>query len=83
ELRVGAQHGAFCLGCCWLLMLVLVALGTMNVFLMIGLAAVVVLEKYSPHGDVVARVVAVAAIALAVVTLVVPQAGLGMPAMQS
>ena len=83
ELRVGLRHGAFCAGCCWLLMLVLVALGTMNIFLMIGLAAVVVLEKYSPHGEILARAVAAAAIALAVVTLLVPQTGLGTTAMQS
>lgn len=84
DLRVGMHHGAFCLGCCWALMLLLVALGTMNVFLMLGLVAVVVAEKYSAHGRLLSRLVAVAAVALAVVALAVPQAGLGVgPSMMS
>ena len=81
DFRVGLHHGVFCLGCCWALMLLLVALGTMNIFVMLGLASVVVLEKYSARGEAISRLVAVAAVALAVIAVVVPQAGLGMPAM--
>lgn len=81
DLRVGMHHGAFCLGCCWALMLVLIALGTMDVFVMLGLVAVVVLEKYGAHGETLSWLVAVIAVALAVVAVAVPQAGLGAPAM--
>jgi len=81
DLRVGMHHGAFCLGCCWALMLVLIALGTMNVFVMLGLVAVVVLEKYTTHGEALSQLVAVVAVALAVAAVAVPQAGLGAPAM--
>lgn len=77
DLRVGLHHAAFCLGCCWALMVLLVVLGTMNVFVMLGLAAFVVLEKYSSHGLLVSRLGAAAALALAAVALFVPQAGLG------
>ena len=45
DLRVGAHHGAYCLGCCWALMVVLLALGAMSVVPMLVLAAVVVTEK--------------------------------------
>jgi predicted metal-binding membrane protein len=81
DLRVGMHRGALCLGCCWALMLVLIALGTMNVFVMLGLVAVVVLEKYGAHSEALSRLVAVIAVALAVVAVAVPRAGLGAPAM--
>jgi predicted metal-binding membrane protein len=45
DLRVGVDHGAWCLGCCWSLMLLLVTFGVMNVFAMVVLAAVIVIEK--------------------------------------
>ena len=39
------SHGAFCLACCWALMVVLVAVGLMNLAAMVALAAVVLTEK--------------------------------------
>ncbi|MFJ8632280.1 DUF2182 domain-containing protein [Streptomyces sp. NPDC093568] len=45
DLRVGAHHGLYCVGCCWGLMIVLIPLGLMNVAAMAGLAAVIFLEK--------------------------------------
>ena len=45
DTRVGLDHGAWCLGCCWALMLLLVTFGVMNVFAMVVLAAVIVIEK--------------------------------------
>lgn len=58
--RLGATHGGFCLGCCWLLMVVLVALGTMNLWWMAALAGVIFVEKLAPHGEALTRVTAVA-----------------------
>ena len=63
--RVGLHHGAYCVGCCWALMVLLVPLGVMNVAAMAGLAAVVFLEKLWRHGPVVARVTGVAFLVLA------------------
>jgi predicted metal-binding membrane protein len=83
DLRVGMHHSAFCLGCCSALMLLLIALGTMNVFIMLGLVGVVILEKYSAHGEAISRITAAAALALAVVAVAIPQAGLGAPAMST
>ncbi|MET9462542.1 DUF2182 domain-containing protein [Streptomyces canus] len=45
DLRVGAHHGLYCVGCCWGLMIVLIPLGFMNVAAMAALAVVIFLEK--------------------------------------
>ncbi len=66
DLRAGAHHGGYCLGCCWGLMLILVAVGVMNVAAMVGLAAVVLLEKTWRWGPALGRLAGVAALALAV-----------------
>jgi predicted metal-binding membrane protein len=51
DVRVGAYHGGYCVGCCWSLMLVLVAVGLMNWAWMVGLTAVVFLEKVWRSGQ--------------------------------
>jgi predicted metal-binding membrane protein len=50
-LRVGVEHGAVCVGCCAGLMLVLVALGAMNLVWMALVAGLIVLQKVLPYGD--------------------------------
>lgn len=72
DLRAGAHHGAFCLGCCWSLMLLLAAFGLMNLWAMVVLAVVITAEKLAPAGRLVARAVGVASIALAVAVFWVP-----------
>jgi predicted metal-binding membrane protein len=72
DLRVGLYHGAFCLACCWGLMALLVAFGLMNLAAMIVLAAIVLVEKTSPWGYRVSRVLGVAALVLAVVVIFRP-----------
>ena len=47
-LRMGATHGLYCLGCCWVLMLLLFAVGVMNLLWIAALAIVVLLEKLLP-----------------------------------
>ena len=66
DLRVGINHGAFCLACCWALMAVLVPAGLMNLAAMVALAAVVLAEKTWRRGPGLSRVVGVAALILAV-----------------
>ena len=73
ELRVAAHHAAFCLGCCWLLMAVFLAFGVMNIWAMVGLAAVVVGEKLLPRGEVVGRVAGVVFLVLALAVVVSPR----------
>ncbi|MFG2883393.1 DUF2182 domain-containing protein [Streptomyces sp. NPDC048297] len=72
DVRAGAHHGAFCLGCCWSLMLLLAAFGLMNLWAMVALAAVIAVEKLAPAGHLVARAVGVTSIALAVAVFWVP-----------
>ena len=45
DVRVGIYHGGYCVGCCWSLMLVLVAVGVTNMAWMVALTAVVFAEK--------------------------------------
>ncbi|MFL6088765.1 MAG: DUF2182 domain-containing protein [Aeromicrobium sp.] len=56
-LEVGLRHGAYCLGCCWALMAVLIALGVMHVGWMAAVAAVILAEKVLPGGRVTAAVI--------------------------
>jgi predicted metal-binding membrane protein len=72
DLRVGAHHGGYCLGCCWALMVILVAVGVMNVAAMVGLAAVVLIEKAAPRGPALGRLVGATALALAVAIIWFP-----------
>lgn len=46
--RMGLEHGAFCLGCCWVLMLLLFYGGVMNVYWIAGLSLIVLAEKTFP-----------------------------------
>ena len=46
--RVGLEHGTYCIGCCWALMLLLFAAGVMNVVVIAGLAVWVAFEKLTP-----------------------------------
>ena len=53
--RMGMEHGAFCVGCCWVLMALLFVGGIMNVLWIAVLATVVLLEKLAPRGPWFAR----------------------------
>ena len=48
--RMGLEHGTYCLGCCWALMLLLFAAGVMNLYAIIILTLLVVVEKVAPAG---------------------------------
>ena len=72
DLRVGAHHGGYCLGCCWALMVILIAVGVMNVAAMLGLAALVLVEKLWARGPLAGRLAGVAALALAAATIWLP-----------
>lgn len=55
-LEMGLKHGAYCLGCCWILMALLFVLGVMNLVWIAGLAFFVLLEKAAPKGEWVSRI---------------------------
>ncbi len=69
-LRMGLEHGTYCLGCCWFLMGLLFFGGIMNLFWIAGLAAFVLLEKTIPIGLWFGRIAGIAATACGVLMLV-------------
>jgi len=54
-LRMGLEHGAYCVGCCWALMLLLFVAGVMNLAWVALIAAFVFAEKLLPAGRLVSR----------------------------
>ena len=70
-LRLGAMHGGYCVGCCWLLMALLFVGGVMNLTWIAALAILVLIEKVLPPGQWVGRGVGIALIVWGVATLVV------------
>jgi predicted metal-binding membrane protein len=59
-LLAGLRHGSYCIGCCWLIMLVLFVVGIMNLAWVAALAAVILLEKDAPWGQFIGRVAGLA-----------------------
>lgn len=55
-LRMGAEHGLYCVGCCWGLMVILFAVGVMSVFWMVAVAGIIFAEKVFPYGLRLSRV---------------------------
>ena len=64
-LRLGIDHGAFCVGCCWALMLLMFVVGTGSLGWMLALAAVMATEKNLPGGQRLSAPLGVALIAWA------------------
>jgi len=71
SLRLGVLHGAYCIGCCWTLMVLLFAFGVMNFYWIAALMVFVLLEKVVPHPGTVSRVAGLAAIAAGIVYIAV------------
>ncbi|WP_246999093.1 DUF2182 domain-containing protein [Halosolutus gelatinilyticus] len=69
--RTGLEYAVNCVGCTWPLFAVMVALGSMNLSVMIGLTVVVVLERVAPESDDVALAWGVVLLAAAAFTLLV------------
>lgn len=72
-LRMGFLHGGYCLGCCWLLFVMIFPLGIMNIAAMAAITLLILAEKALPWGRVATRATAGALIAYGAVVLVAPQ----------
>lgn len=79
-LRMGVEHGVWCVGCCWALMAALFALGVMSIGWMALIGAFIAGEKLLPWKRLASRTVAVAltAIALGVALMPVTMDGMAM-----
>lgn len=60
--RMGLEHGLYCVGCCWLLMLLLFVGGVMNLWWVAGIAILTSIEKLLPRGKLIAQSVGLLAI---------------------
>jgi predicted metal-binding membrane protein len=80
-LRMGAAHGAWCVGCCWALMAALFALGIMSVAWMALVAGLIAVEKILPARRLATWGTAGLLLGLGVLMLAVPAAipGLTIP----
>jgi predicted metal-binding membrane protein len=71
-IRAGMGHGSVCLACCWAEMAILVALGTMNIAWMLGVAVLIFLEKATPLGRQASVASAAVMVALAAALFMQP-----------
>ncbi len=67
---MGVKHGAYCVGCCGMLMGLLFVFGVMNLLWVAALSVLVLLEKIAPFGRAIARVSGVAMLAGAIALMV-------------
>jgi predicted metal-binding membrane protein len=63
---MGLQHGAYCLGCCWVLMALLFVAGVMNLFWVAVIALLVMAEKLLPKGEVLGYIIGAGLVAAGV-----------------
>jgi predicted metal-binding membrane protein len=73
QLRLGVEHGLYCLGCCWALMALFVGVGAMSLTWAVGIALVVLVEKVRPEGIAVGRIAGALLIAAAVLVFARPE----------
>src|SRR2546422_6006573 len=78
EMRLGLEHGLYCLACCWALMAVFVGAGAMGLLWAVIIAVVVFVEKVLPRGVAFGRVIGTALIAGAVLVAVRPEIALSL-----
>jgi predicted metal-binding membrane protein len=67
--RLGLRFGAYCVGCCWILMALLFVGGVMNLLWIAAIAIFVLLEKTIPFGDVSGRIAGAAMILVGALSL--------------
>ncbi len=72
---MGMQHGTWCVGCCWALMLLLFVGGVMNLLWVCALSVLVIAEKYAPHPDWIRRSSALVLMVWGVATLIATGSG--------
>jgi predicted metal-binding membrane protein len=72
-LRMGIEHGGWCVGCCWALMATLIALGVMSVGWMVFVAALIAVEKLLPWKAIANRSIAILLAVLALAVAFAPE----------
>ncbi len=70
--RMGLEHGAYCVGCCWVLMLLLFVGGVMNLVWVAVIAIFVLAQKMMPGGPILARLAGAALVLSGVILMARP-----------
>ncbi len=63
---MGLHHGAYCVGCCWALMVLLFVVGVMNLLWVAVIALFVIAEKVLPRGELIAHIAGVALVVVGI-----------------
>ena len=77
QLRLGIEHGLYCVGCCWALMAIFVGIGAMSIAWAAAMAVVVLIEKLFPRGVAFGRVIGAILVAASFVVFVRPDLVVG------
>ncbi|HEX9132918.1 MAG TPA: DUF2182 domain-containing protein [Ktedonobacteraceae bacterium] len=78
--RMGFEHGVYCLGCCWLLFVILFPLGIMNIAVMALVTVLIFAEKSFPIGPRIVQLAALVLIAYGALVIIMPNL---LPTMQA
>jgi predicted metal-binding membrane protein len=70
--RMGADHGIYCFGCCWGLMLVLFTMGVMHLGWMAAVSVLILVEKLTPSATWVPKLAGSALVAMGALVLLYP-----------
>lgn len=73
-LRMGFEHGLYCLGCCWLFFVIVFPLGMMNVAVLAAIVLLIFAEKSLPFGHRARQLAAAALLAYGALVVSVPGA---------
>jgi predicted metal-binding membrane protein len=72
SLVLGLRHGAYCVGCCWVLMVLLFVGGVMNLLWIAAISAFVLIEKIVPVGRLISRIAGLGFVAAGAWLIVAP-----------
>jgi predicted metal-binding membrane protein len=72
--RMGLEHGLYCIGCCWLFFLIIFPLGMMSIAVLAAITALIFAEKSLPYGRQVGTAAGVLLIAYGALVVFVPDA---------
>lgn len=72
--RMGLEHGLYCIGCCWLLFVIIFPLGMMSIAVLAAITALIFAEKSLPYGRQVGTAAGVLLIAYGALVVFVPDA---------
>jgi predicted metal-binding membrane protein len=73
-LRMGLEHGLYCLGCCWLFFVIVFPLGMLNLAVLAAIVLIIFAEKSLPFGQLARQFAAAALLAYGTLVLFVPDA---------